>query len=192
MVVYPDRMRENLERSRGVVFSGTVLLELAERGVSREQAYEWVQRNAMRSFAEQRDFKDSAAGRPDVTRCCRRRDRACVRSRRAVPAYRPDFRSSVRVAKPEPRPVPVRRELMRARVFRHVETIGVRSAGPDDCRRAALAGLRRRRGRSARQVLRARSATTEAAQAKALAAEVADKLLANPVIESYRIEVGLT
>jgi len=57
MVVYPDRMRENLGRSRGVIFSGTVLLELARRGVSREQAYEWVQRNAMRSFREQRDFK---------------------------------------------------------------------------------------------------------------------------------------
>jgi adenylosuccinate lyase len=58
MVVYPDRMRENLDRSRGVVFSGTVLLELARRGVSREQAYEWVQRNAMRAFHEQRDFKE--------------------------------------------------------------------------------------------------------------------------------------
>src|SRR5688500_4474692 len=57
MVVYPERMRENLQRSRGVVFSGTVLLELARRGVSREQAYEWVQRNAMRSFHEQKDFK---------------------------------------------------------------------------------------------------------------------------------------
>ena len=57
MVVYPERMRENLERSRGAVFSGTVLLELARRGVSREQAYEWVQRNAMRAFQEQRDFK---------------------------------------------------------------------------------------------------------------------------------------
>ena len=57
MVVYPDRMKENLERSRGVVFSGTVLLELARRGVSREQAYEWVQCNAMRAFHEKRDFK---------------------------------------------------------------------------------------------------------------------------------------
>src|SRR5688572_31498310 len=57
MVVYPERMRDNLNRSRGVVFSGTVLLELARRGVSREQAYEWVQRNAMRALAEQRDFK---------------------------------------------------------------------------------------------------------------------------------------
>jgi adenylosuccinate lyase len=57
MVVHPDRMRENLDRSRGVVFSGTVLLELARRGISREQAYEWVQRNAMRAFDERRDFK---------------------------------------------------------------------------------------------------------------------------------------
>jgi adenylosuccinate lyase len=67
MVVYPDRMRENLERSRGVVFSGTVLLELARRGISREQAYEWVQRNAMRSFSEQRDFKALLLADPDVT-----------------------------------------------------------------------------------------------------------------------------
>jgi adenylosuccinate lyase len=66
MVVYPDRMRENLERSRGVVFSGTVLLELARRGVSREQAYEWVQRNAMRSFSEQRSFKALLLADPDV------------------------------------------------------------------------------------------------------------------------------
>ncbi len=57
MVVYPERMRENLQRSRGVIFSGTVLLELASKGVSREQAYQWVQRNAMRSFHEARDFK---------------------------------------------------------------------------------------------------------------------------------------
>ncbi len=68
MVVYPDRMRENLDRSRGVVFSGTVLLELAQRGVSREQAYEWVQRNAMRSFAERTDFKGLLLADADVTR----------------------------------------------------------------------------------------------------------------------------
>jgi adenylosuccinate lyase len=67
MVVNPDRMLENLNRSRGVVFSGTVLLELAKKGVSREQAYEWVQRNAMRSFAEQRDFKQLLLADPDVT-----------------------------------------------------------------------------------------------------------------------------
>jgi adenylosuccinate lyase len=68
MVVYPERMRENLDRSRGVVFSGTVLLELAKRGVSREQAYEWVQRNAMRAFHEKRDFKALLLADADVTR----------------------------------------------------------------------------------------------------------------------------
>src|SRR5918994_1593385 len=68
MVVYPERMRENLERSRGVVFSGTVLLELARRGVSREQAYEWVQRNAMRAFHEARDFKSLLLQDADLTR----------------------------------------------------------------------------------------------------------------------------
>jgi len=68
MVVYPARMLENLGRSRGVVFSGTVLLELARRGVSREDAYAWVQRNAMRSFDEQRDFKALLQQDPDVTK----------------------------------------------------------------------------------------------------------------------------
>jgi len=67
MVVYPDRMLENLNRSRGVVFSGQVLLELARRGISREQAYEWVQRNAMRAFHEQRDFKPLLKADPDVS-----------------------------------------------------------------------------------------------------------------------------
>jgi adenylosuccinate lyase len=66
MVVYPQRMLENLNRSRGVVFSGTVLLELARRGISREQAYEWVQRNAMRSFHEQKDFKTLLLEDPDL------------------------------------------------------------------------------------------------------------------------------
>jgi adenylosuccinate lyase len=66
MVVSVDRMRENLNRLRGIVFSGTVLLELAKRGVSREQAYEWVQRNAMRAFAEQRDFKELLLADRDV------------------------------------------------------------------------------------------------------------------------------
>jgi adenylosuccinate lyase len=66
MIVYPDRMLANLNRSRGLVFSGTVLLELARRGVSRERAYEWVQRNAMRSFNEQSDFKALLSADPDV------------------------------------------------------------------------------------------------------------------------------
>jgi adenylosuccinate lyase len=74
LVVNVERMRENLGRSRGVVFSGSVLLELARKGLSREQAYEMVQRNAMRSFAEQRDFKALLLADPDVTRALTRED----------------------------------------------------------------------------------------------------------------------
>ena len=67
MVVYPERMRENMNRSRGVVFSGTILLELARRGLSRERAYELVQRNAMRAFHEQTDFQALLLADADVT-----------------------------------------------------------------------------------------------------------------------------
>jgi adenylosuccinate lyase len=68
LVVHADRMRENLARSRGVVFSGTVLLELAKKGIAREQAYEWVQRSALRSFDEQRGFHELLAADQDVAR----------------------------------------------------------------------------------------------------------------------------
>ena len=49
-----------------VVFHDATLLELARRGISREQAYDWVQRNAMRSFHEQRDFKSLLLADPDL------------------------------------------------------------------------------------------------------------------------------
>ena len=93
MVVYQDRMRENLARSRGVVFSGTVLLELAKRGVSREQAYEWVQRNAMRAFHEQKDFKSLLLADPDLTSVLgpAEIDKG-VRLERSAPQRRRDFR----------------------------------------------------------------------------------------------------
>jgi adenylosuccinate lyase len=66
LVVHPDRMRENLARSHGVVFSGQVLLDLAAHGISREQAYTWVQRNAHRAYDEHRDFKQLLLDDPDV------------------------------------------------------------------------------------------------------------------------------
>jgi adenylosuccinate lyase len=68
MIVHTDRMRENLELSGGLVFSGTVLLELARRGVTREDAYTWVQRTAMRARDERRDFKSLLTADPDVSR----------------------------------------------------------------------------------------------------------------------------
>src|SRR3954453_13394875 len=56
LVVYPERMLENLNATRGLVFSGQLLPALTRAGVSREQAYEWVQRNAMRVWDEGEDF----------------------------------------------------------------------------------------------------------------------------------------
>ena len=60
LVVYPDRMRENLDRTRGLIFSQQVLLALARCGVSREDAYAWVQRNAMKVW---RDISAAPSGR---------------------------------------------------------------------------------------------------------------------------------
>jgi adenylosuccinate lyase len=56
LVVYPERMLENLNATRGLIFSGQLLLALTNKGVSRETAYEWVQRNAMRVWDEGLDF----------------------------------------------------------------------------------------------------------------------------------------
>ena len=57
LVVYPERMLENLAATRGLIFSGQLLLALTNKGVSRETAYEWVQRNAMRVWDEHKDFQ---------------------------------------------------------------------------------------------------------------------------------------
>jgi len=58
LIVYPEQMKKNLELMHGVIFSGQLLLELAKRGVTREDAYQMVQRNAMRVWEEQVNFKD--------------------------------------------------------------------------------------------------------------------------------------
>jgi adenylosuccinate lyase len=65
--VDPARMRENMERSYGLMFSQRVLLKLADTGLPRQQAYEIVQRNAMRAWQERRDFQALLAADPEVT-----------------------------------------------------------------------------------------------------------------------------
>jgi adenylosuccinate lyase len=57
LVVYPERMLENLNATRGLIFSGQLLLALTQKGVAREAAYEWVQRNAMKVWDEGQDFQ---------------------------------------------------------------------------------------------------------------------------------------
>jgi len=66
LIVYPERMRQNLESLRGLVFSGQVLLELAKRGLSREEAYRIVQRNAMADWNGKEDFKSLLEKDPDI------------------------------------------------------------------------------------------------------------------------------
>jgi adenylosuccinate lyase len=64
--VYPERMRENMARSFGLIYSQRVLLALTERGLGRQRAYEMVQRNAMRAWREQASFQTLLAGDPEV------------------------------------------------------------------------------------------------------------------------------
>ena len=58
MFVYPERMRSNLESTRGLIFSGQLLLDLVEHGMSREDAYRLVQSHAMRAWKEGLDFHE--------------------------------------------------------------------------------------------------------------------------------------
>ncbi len=55
--VYPENMKENLEKTRGLIFSQEILLTLIEKGVLREDAYRMVQRNAMESWEKKKDFR---------------------------------------------------------------------------------------------------------------------------------------
>jgi adenylosuccinate lyase len=67
LVVYPERMLKNLQLTRGLIFSGQLLLALTQKGVSRETAYEWVQRNAMRVWETDESFQDLLAQDTDIT-----------------------------------------------------------------------------------------------------------------------------
>jgi len=66
LVVYPKRMRENLDRTQGLVHSQRVLLALTQKGVSREDAYRLVQRNAMRTWNGEGPLLDLLKADPEV------------------------------------------------------------------------------------------------------------------------------
>jgi adenylosuccinate lyase len=67
MFVYPERMRTNLENTRGLIFSGQLLLDLVEHGVSREDAYRLVQSHAMRAWKEGLDFHQLVLADKEIT-----------------------------------------------------------------------------------------------------------------------------
>ena len=68
MTVYPQNMKRNLELTRGLVFSQRVLTSLIEKGLSRSEAYDIVQRNAMKAWREGLDFRELLEADPEVTR----------------------------------------------------------------------------------------------------------------------------
>jgi adenylosuccinate lyase len=68
LVIYPDNMIKNMNKFRGLIMSQRVLLALTQAGLSREDAYKLVQRNAMKVWEEGKDFKTELLNDPEVSR----------------------------------------------------------------------------------------------------------------------------
>jgi len=68
LLVYPKRMKQNLESTGGLIFSGQLLLDLAEAGMLREDAYQLVQRHAMRAWKDDLSFRDEVARDPKIAK----------------------------------------------------------------------------------------------------------------------------
>ena len=66
LVVYPERMRENLELTRGLAFSGALLLALTAKGISREDAYRLVQRHAMDTWDRGGQLRERVLADPEI------------------------------------------------------------------------------------------------------------------------------
>jgi adenylosuccinate lyase len=66
MVVYPERMLKNIELTRGLAYSGQLLLDLTRKGVVREEAYRWIQRCSMKVWDEDKDFLQVLQEDPDI------------------------------------------------------------------------------------------------------------------------------
>jgi len=65
--VYPERMKENLKKTKGLIFSQKIMLELTEKGLSREEAYRMVQGISMRVWQGQAEFKELLLEDPEVS-----------------------------------------------------------------------------------------------------------------------------
>jgi len=65
--VFPERMQENIDLTRGLVFSGSLLLELAQKGLAREDAYRMVQRHAMETWEKGGDFRERVLADEEIS-----------------------------------------------------------------------------------------------------------------------------
>lgn len=68
LLVYPDKMLHDMNRTGGLIYSQRILLSVVDKGVLREDAYKWVQRNAMKRWMEGQDFRTSVEQDPDITK----------------------------------------------------------------------------------------------------------------------------
>ena len=68
LLVYPDAMLHNMNRTGGLIYSQRLMLEIVGKGVLREDAYKWVQRNAMKRWLDGEDFQSNVANDPDITK----------------------------------------------------------------------------------------------------------------------------
>jgi len=66
LLVYPERMRRNVDLTKGLVFSGQLLLDLAAAGMLREKAYRVVQAHAMKAWDEEGDFRKAVEEDPEI------------------------------------------------------------------------------------------------------------------------------
>lgn len=68
LLVYPEAMMENLNKTGGLIFSQRIMLAVVSKGVLREDAYKWVQRNAMARWLKGEDFRTNVEKDPDITK----------------------------------------------------------------------------------------------------------------------------
>ncbi|KUG24200.1 adenylosuccinate lyase [hydrocarbon metagenome] len=78
LLIYPDKMLHNLNMTHGVIFSQMVLLALIEKGTTREEAYAIVQRNAMKSWKEEGEFKDLLERDSVVTKYLKKKELTAI------------------------------------------------------------------------------------------------------------------
>jgi adenylosuccinate lyase len=74
MVVYPERMIKNIELTRGLAYSGQLLLDLTRKGILREDAYRWIQRCSMKVWDEDKDFLQVLQEDPDIAQVLSREE----------------------------------------------------------------------------------------------------------------------
>lgn len=68
LLIYPEAMKANIEKTGGLIFSQRILISLVNKGIDRDNAYRWVQRNAMKRWLNNEDFRDNVHKDEDITK----------------------------------------------------------------------------------------------------------------------------